>query len=76
MTVQVTVEFTDAQWVLVQSHFINQVLNEVEMPVHRDITEEELSAKMFNWVKCEVEVCIEANAIAEAKQSMVECFEV
>jgi len=76
MAVHITVEFTDAQWALVQAHFQNTKLDEGGTPIHHDITEEELSNKVFHWVRTQVRVCMEANAVSEAKNTMAECFEV
>jgi len=76
MAVQVIVDFTDAQWALVQAHFPNTKPDEGGRAVHQDITEEELSAKIYNWVRREVEVCIEENAILEARGLLEDCFNV
>jgi len=76
MAVQVTVDFTDAQWALIQAHFTNVIVGEDGYSVHQDITEEELSAKIYKWVRREVEVCIEENAISEARDLIEDCFNV
>jgi len=76
MTVQVIVDFTDAQWALVQAHFPNTKSDDGGRTVHHDITEEELSSRVFNWIKAEVEGCIEENAISEAMGLIENCFNV
>jgi len=76
MAVDITITFTDAQWALVQAHFTNVIEQEDGFPVHRDITKEELKVKIFNWVKREVEVCIEETAVADARDTVATCFEV
>tara|TARA_Y100000296_G_C5095246_1_gene216997 strand:+ start:356 stop:586 length:231 start_codon:yes stop_codon:yes gene_type:complete len=76
MAVQVTLEFTDAQWALVQAHFPNTKPDDGGRAVHHDITEEELNSRVFKWVQREVESCMEESAVADARKLLENCFNV
>ena len=58
------------------SHFPNTKPDEGGNAVHHDITEDELSSRVFAWIKSEVELCIEETAVADARESVAACFEV
>tara|TARA_B000000460_G_C21476172_1_gene374826 strand:- start:505 stop:738 length:234 start_codon:yes stop_codon:yes gene_type:complete len=77
MSVTIEVEFTDAQWALVQAHYPNDVSDpDSGIRKHRDITNDELKAIMFDRVKAEVAECLRNAARAEADVTIENCFDV
>ena len=75
MAVQITVEFTDAQWALVQAHFPHTESRGGGREVYYDITEEELSNLIFTWIKADVVRDVEVEAKIQAIESVANCFD-
>ena len=73
---KIEVEFTDAQWALIQAHYPNYVENEAGVLVHQDITAELLKDKLFDNIKLEVSECVMNTARKEAAQQLENCFDV
>jgi len=76
MAVQITVEFTDAQWELIQAHLPHWEYTEGGQRFHKAITEEELSVWLLASIKAEVEVCIKRTNIAAVTLATEDCFDV
>ena len=76
MAVQVTLEFTDAQWALVQAHYTLYELNEVNADEKVDVTVDSLSSWLVKLVKYEVQTCVQRAARAEADKTTQDCFDV
>jgi len=76
MAVQITVEFTDAQWALVQLYFPHTESHESGKEVYYNITEEELTNLIFTWIKTDVVRGVEATAKIQAVESVTNCFDI
>ena len=76
MAVQVTLEFTDAQWALVQDHYAIFELNEVNQEEKVVVTVDSLGRWLTKLVRLEIEGCIKRAARAEADKTSQDCFDV
>ena len=77
MAVDITITFSDEQWKLIQAHYPNDVSDpDSGVRSHRDITNDELKAIIFDRIKAEVASCLRNSAIAEADKNLENCFDV
>jgi len=76
MSVQVTVEFTDAQWALVQDHYSIFEINEVNQEERVSVTVDSLSRWLTKVVRIEIEDCVKRSAREEADKITEDCFNV
>jgi len=76
MSVQVTVEFTDAQWVLVQNHYSIFEINEVNQEERVSVTVDSLNRWLTKLVRLEIEDCMKRSARQEADKTTQDCFNV
>jgi len=76
MAVQVALEFTDAQWALVQDHYSIVELNELNRPEKVAITVDSLKGWLTKIVRMEIETCIQQAAREEADKTTEDCFNV
>lgn len=76
MATTISIEFTDAQWALIQEHYPNNVEDEGGKVSHQAITEDELKIVMFQRVQEDVVRCVKNNAAQAAIQAVASCFEV
>ncbi len=72
----ISIEFTDAQWKLIEEHFPNYENDENGNPHHKDITEDELKNVIIEKIRFDVEACIKDTAIRTATASVESCFDV
>jgi len=76
MAVQVTLEFTDAQWALVQEHYSIVGLNELNRPEKVAVTIDSLGEWLTKIVQVEIETCIRQVARDEADKTTENSFNV
>ena len=77
MSVTVSIEFSDEQWKLIEAHYPNDITDpDSGIRSHRDITNNELKAIIFDRIKAEVASCLRNSAIAEADKNLENCFDV
>ena len=80
MAVQITVEFTDAQWALVQEHYLYyapQYIDDEFTGVEREtVTQETLAAFLYAQVQDAVISCVQEAARETAVQNQEDLFDV
>jgi len=76
MGVQVTVEFTDAQWALMQDHYSIFEINEVNQEAKVAVTVDSLRRWLIKLVRLEIEDCVKRSAREEADKITDDCFNV
>lgn len=76
MATTISIEFTDAQWTLVEEHYPNNVEDEGGNVTHKAITKEELAAALLNMVRQDIINCVRNSAVKTATASVESCFDV
>ena len=76
MAVQITVEFTDAQWDLVLEHYPMYIVDELGRSRPTDVTQEKVAADLFNKVQYEVVNCVRDNVMRNVIEVANNCFNV
>jgi len=76
MAVQITVEFTDAQWDLVLEHYPMNIFDDLGRTRPTDVTKENVAVDLFNKVQYEVVNCVRDKTMRNVIDGANNCFNV